>query len=241
MLAAALANTWTTGSSTDVSQIGTSLISFTIEKKIPVPGGVTQYHRFTGCVPNTFNLSITPNQPITGSFGILGKALVASDDPVAGATYQNPAFTPVMTAPLVVDIEIGGVPAVSECFNNLQLTLNNNNRAIECIGTLGPRETLLGRAEVGSQFSVLFNSNDLIDLLVSQAPTSLSFTTEDSSTQGSPDRPYGYTWFMPKVKFTANPVVAGGTNQDVVNAVTAQSLLDGTELTSLRVTRTHRA
>ena len=76
---------------------------------------------------------------------------------------------------------------------------------------------------------------------MSQAPTSLEFGTTDSSTQGSPDRPFKYTWFLPRVKFTANPVVAGGTNQDVVNAVSAQGLLDPDEETSLRVTRTHRA
>lgn len=241
MLAGALANIWTQGADTDMNEIGAELKSFTIEKKIPVPGGTTQYHRFTGCIVNTFSINIRPNQPITGTFGILGKALEPSDNAVAGATYVDPVLTPVMTAPLVVDIAIGGVPAVAECFNNLTLSLNNNNRAIECIGTLGPREVVLGRAEITAEFSVLFNSNDLIELLVNQAPTSLEFGTTDSSTQGSPDRPYKYTWFMPRVKFTANPVVAGGTNQDVVNAVSAQGLLDPDEETSLRVTRTHRA
>lgn len=222
---------------TDVLKIGTVLKSYTIEKKIPVPGGSTYYHRYTGCLINTMSLNIRPNAPITGSFGILGKALEPSEAIVAGATYTDPTLSPVMTAPRVVDIEIDGVAAVSKCFNGITLTLNNNDRAVECIGTLGPKEMVLGRAETQAQFQVLFNSNDLIEILVDQTEISLAFTTEDTAAIGSPPLNNGYEWFLPRVKFTANPVVAGGTNQDVINNVTAEGLLDSVTGTELMVTR----
>lgn len=205
--------------------IGTVLKSYTIEKKIPVPGGTTQYHRFTGCCVSQFSLDIKPNAPITGKFTFVGKAPVIDTAAIAGATYTDPALNPVMTAPRVVGIEIGGVSAISKCFNNLTFTLNNNTRAIECIGTLGPRETVLGRAEIQVQFGVLFNDSDLLALLVNQTETSLEFVTEDTSSLGSPNQHYSYTWELPRIKLTANPIVAGGTNQDVVNAVTAEALM----------------
>lgn len=237
LLAGAFCKDW----ASNVLNMGLLLKSFTLEKKIPVPGGTTQYHRFTGCTINGFSLNIRPNQPITGTFTILGKAVATATTAISGATYVDPDLTPVMTAPKVVNIEIGGVSAVSKCFNNLQLTLNNNNRAIECIGTLGPREVVLGRGEVTSQFSVLFNDSDLLQILLTQEETSLEFTTQDSSLVGSPAAPNFYDWLMPRVKFTADPVVAGGTNTDVVNAVNAQALMDPTTLTSLSVTRRARA
>jgi len=240
LMESAMAADWVTGAEVDTIQIGTELKSFTIEKKIPVPGGTTQYHRYTGCVMNGFSINIRPNQPITGSFSVLGKAVETSETAIAGATYTAANLTPVMTAPRVVDIEIGGVPAITKCFNNLTITLNNNNRVVECIGTLGPRETVLGRAEVSSQFSVLFSDSELLDILIDQSETSLYFSTVDTSGIGSPNAENKYNWEMPRVKFSADQVVAGGTNQDVVHAVTAQSLLDTNLGTSLQVQRTTR-
>jgi len=207
--------------------------SYTIEKQIPVPGGTTQFHRFTGCTVNGFTLNIAPNQPITGSFTMLGKAVTVATTAITGATYADPDLEPVMAAPNVVGIEIGGVPAVSSCFNNISFTMNNNNRAIECIGTLGAREVVLGRAELEATFSVLFSDSTLLNTLINQTESSLEFTTND--TNG-----VGYTWLMPRIKFSAAPVVASGTNTDVVTAVTARALKDSVSGTSLEITRTPR-
>lgn len=218
-------------------RIGTSLRSFTLEKKIPVPDGPTQYHRYAGCTINGFSFDVKPNQAITGSFTVLGKGVTVSESPLSGATYMNPHLTPVMTAPRVVGIEIGGVSAVSQCFNNLQIEMNNNNRAIECIGTLGAKELALGRCEITATFGVLFSDSTLLQTLIDQIETSLAFETDDTLTVGSPAEHNSYAWFLPRVKFTANPVVAGGTAQDVVNAVTSEGLLDPTTGTALQVTR----
>jgi hypothetical protein len=209
----------------DALHIGLTLKSFTIEKRIPVPGGITQYHRYTGCCANGFTLNIRPNQPITGTLTFIGKSPVIDTAAIAGASYGEPVLNPVMTAPKVVGIEVGGISAISKCFNNLVLTMNNNNRAIECIGTLGPRETVLGRAEVSVQFGVLFNDSDFLALLINQNETSLRFQTEDSSSIGSPLGGYWYSWFLPRMKLTADAIVASGTNTDVVNAVTAEALM----------------
>lgn len=236
MLAGAFCNAWVDGPR-DTLKIGTTLKSFTVEKKIPVPGGITQYHRFTGCTVNQFSLDIKPNAPITGKFTLIGKAVAVATAALSGSTYVNPTLTPVMTAPKVVGIEIGGIVAISRCFNSLTLSLNNNNRAIECIGTLGPKEMVLGRAEVQSQFQVLFNDSDLLIAMLTQTEQELGFGTEDSVAVGSPNQHDGYVWRLPRTKFSANPVVAGGTNTDVINAVTADGLLDSGTLTSLTVSR----
>lgn len=236
LLSAAFCSGWVAGAH-DTLAMGLLLKSFTIEKKIPVPNGITQYHRFTGCTVNTFSIDIKPNAPITGKFGISGRGVDIATTPISGAAYATPALNPVMTAPRVVGITVGGVSAVSKCFNSLTLTLNNNNRAIECIGTLGPRETVLGRADVTSTFGVLFNDSDLLINMLNQTETSLSFTTEDTHTLSSPNQHDGYVWTLPRVKYSANPVVASGTNTDVVNAVTAEGLMQLGTFTSLTASR----
>lgn len=232
LLSGAMCSLWDVHEALHIGQL---LKSYTIEKKIPVPGGTTQYHRFSGCCVNGFTLNIRPNQPITGSFTFQGKSPAIGTTALAGSSYLEPALTPVMTAPRVVGIEIGGVPAISKCFNNLVVTLNNNNRGIECIGTLGPRETVLGRAEVTSNFGVLFNDSDLFQMLIDQTENSFAFQTEDSSSIGSPLGGYWYRMYMPRIKLTADAIVAGGTNQDVVNEITAEALMPaagGSPLTS---------
>jgi hypothetical protein len=236
LLAGVMCDDWTS----NALVVGSTLKSFTIEKKIPVPGGTTQYHRFTGCVMNGMSINIRPNQPITGSFSVLGKAVTTAEAEIAGATYAASDLTPVMTAPRVVNIEIGGVSAVSKCFNNLQFSINNNDRVIECIGTLGPKEVVLGRMEAQAQFSVLFNDSDLLETLIDQVETSLEFQTDDNAVAGSPGVDNYYAWEFPRIKFTANPVVAGGTNTDVVNAVTAQALMQAGTLTSMNIRRKPR-
>lgn len=237
LLAGAMCADWVDLGANDRLRMGTELLSFTVEKKIPVPGGTTQYHRFTGCTMNQLDLDIKPNAAITGKFTIIGKGVDVATTAIAGSSYVSPLLNPVMTAPKVVGIEIGTVSAVSKCFNSLTLSLNNNNRAIECIGTLGPKETVLGRAEVTSSFQVLFNDSDLLLTMLNQTETELGFTTEDTHVLGSPNQHNGYKWLLPRVKFTADPVVAGGTNTDVINAVTAQGLMNLSTSTSLEITR----
>ena len=238
LLAGAFCADW----QSDLLKVGTAFKSFTVEKRIPVPGGVTQYHRYAGCTVNGFSFDIKPNAIITGSFTLLGKGVTTGEDSLPGATYSNPYLNPIMTAPRVVGIEIGGVPAVAQCFNNLQLSMNNNNRAIECIGTLGAKELALGRCEITATFGVLFNDSTLLKTLLDQVETSLRFQTNDSLQIGSPSGFNSFTWTIPRVKFTSNPVVAGGTNQDVVNTVAAEGLLDtiaGTALQCLRSPMLH--
>lgn len=228
LLSGAMCYTW----ASDTLLIGEVFKSFTIEKKIPITGGGFEYHRFPGCLVDNFSLDVKPNAVITGSFQIQGKTPTHATTALTGATYADPAYNPVFRAPRVVDIDIGGVAAISRCFDSFQITLNNNNRAVECIGTLGTKEVVLGQVSVTSTFSVLFNSSDLLDILLTQVATSLGITMEDD--QGTPA---SYAFLLEKVKFTANQVVAGGSKQNLVNAVTAQAIMNPDDFNTMTITR----
>ncbi|HVQ48491.1 MAG TPA: phage tail tube protein, partial [Mycobacterium sp.] len=151
----------------------------------------------------------------------------------SGATYVDPVMTPVFTAPLVTDISISGIAASAMCFSNITLTLANNDRALECIGSLGAREMALGRAEVTIAFSLYYADSELLEMLMVQTEFAMAFTLTDSDTPAN-----SYIFEIPRAKLTQCNVVAGGTGQDVMADCVASGLLDTVTGTSLRITRT---
>lgn len=227
-LAGAMCDDW----SSDVLVVGKMLKSFTIEKTLPIDDVTNDYHEISGAIVNSFTLNIAPNAPITGSFEFLGKDYNVTHDVFAGATYTDPAFNPIFTAPLVTDIEISAIAASTQCFSNITLTLNNNARALECIGHLGAREMNLGRAEVTLAFSLYYADGDLLDDLLSQTEMAISFVVNDSDTPMN-----SYRFELPRAKLTQVNVVAGGTGQDVIADCVAQALFDAVTETPLAITR----
>lgn len=213
-------------------KVGTILKSFTIEKTLPLDEVDSDYHGITGAIMNGFSLTIAPNAAITGSFEILAKDYGVTHAVITGGTYTDPVFNPIFTAPLVTDIEISAIAAAAQCFNNITLTLNNNARALECIGHLGAREMNLGRAEVTLAFSLYYADGDLLDDLTDQTEMAISFTVNDSD-----DPSNSYTFTLPRAKLTQCNVVAGGTGQDVVADCVATGLYDPVTDTPLLVSR----
>jgi hypothetical protein len=227
-LSGAMCSDW----ATNVLKVGTLRKSFTVEKTLPVTTGVSDYHRIPGSIINGFTLTIAPNAIVTGTFDILGKSYDTEAAIVTGATYVSPALRPVFTAPLVTDIVIEGVPATGKCFTSMVLTLNNNYRALECIGTLGARDMSMGRCEITFAFSLYYSDASLLDYLTAQTELDISFTLTDAATP-----PNTYHYALHRAKLTQCNVVAGGTGTDVLAECVATALLDTTQGTPLTITR----
>lgn len=173
------------------------------------------YHRYYGCIADTCTLTITPNQPITGSFGLIGTTFDTDTDEAAGATYAPASTTQVMTAPLVTAITLlddqGNTvfDVMTSCWTNLVINFASNNRAIPCIGTLGNRESVLGRFEVTIDYSVYFANDFMTDALKAQTDFKLIVSMLDNLGNE-------YDLEFPRVRVSTAEVTAGGTGQDVV-------------------------
>jgi hypothetical protein len=198
---------------------------------IPIDGspGSDLFQLFSGCVADTFNLSITPNEIITGSFGFVGLAMTTPDTE-AGTTYNDSGFAPVMTAPLVTGIELLsytddgslGTPVTwlsQSCFMGIDISLNNNGRGLPCIGFLGNKATSLGRLETSISGTIYYTGDEPLDALIDQTPYQFRVTCEDS--EGN-----SYEFFFPRVKFSTATANASGTNTDVMVEFTMQALVD---------------
>ncbi len=219
--------------------------TFTIEKKMtstPLDSAVQTelFQVFSGCTADTFNLSITPNEIITGSFGFIG---MQATFPVAetGDTYNESGFSPVMTAPLVTGIELlshttdgtEGTPVAwltGSCFTGIEISGSNNGRGLSCIGVLGNKATSLGQFEISISGSLYYTGNDPLDALVDQTPYQFRITCENSEGDS-------YFFFFPRVKFSAATALASGTNTDVMVEFTMQALTDGFRKYTMEIER----
>lgn len=209
----------------DETMIGKDQLSYTVEKRFPDPAtpGNFFYHRIPGCVTNTFNLSVSPEEPATVSMGIIGKGLITDTAEIAGATYVVPDNPVVLRGPDTVMLDIKGHSVAVNCFGEFSLDLNNNYRGVLCLGHLGNKEVAIGRAEITAAMQVYFSSNELLDALLSQEETTLDFALR---TDAAIDPGSYFAVHMPRVKFTQNSVVAGGSGEDVINDISLQALFN---------------
>lgn len=212
---------------------GDTLSLFMVEKRFRDPSGTYLYHRFDDSAIASMSIAVSPGAEVSASVSYSGGELTMADTIISGATYTDPGVRPVFTAPEVTEITLGGISATL-CFQSLNLEFNSNVRGIECIGTLGFREQVLGRFEASITGAAYFVDNSLLQYLVDQ--TEFAVTVELADSQGNK-----YAFDYPRCKMTAGNANAGGTGQDVVQNVTIQALYDPTRLYTCIVTRTHVA
>jgi hypothetical protein len=238
MLSALLRDVWGTGMYDGVALtpdqliVGALLKTYTIEKRFSMPGGVFDYHRFRNCAVANGSITITPGAPIVGKVTIAGGPLDEPDDAeIPGSVYTSAGEEPVMTAPLVTELTIDAGTVVARCLSQFVVNLNSNVRGIQCIGTLGEREKVLGRFEAAMTGTVYFASDDMLLHLLHQDTFPVTLKITDSLGAF-------YTFEFPRCKVTAAPVTAGGgTNSDVTVALAMSALFDEAKGSTLLITR----
>jgi hypothetical protein len=206
---------------------------YLLEKRFNNPAGGYIYHRIVDSAVASMSVNITPGKEVMASVAYSGGQMTLTETILSGATYPDPGTRPLFTAPEVSEISIAGITSTL-CFTDLAMEFNSNVRGIECIGTLGFKEQVLGRFEATLRGSAYFASNDLLDYLLAQTTFASTVTIDDA--QGNK-----YEFEFPRCKMTAGSAQATGTNQDVINNVSIQALYDPNTLCTVKVTRTQVA
>jgi Phage tail tube protein len=213
--------------------VGNALSLYAVEKRFTNPAGGFIYHRFHDSALSSMSINVSPGKEVSVSVAVSGGSMEPVETALAGVTYPDPGVRPLFTAPEVSEVTVAGLTNAL-CFNDLSIELNSNVRGVECIGTLGFKEQVLGRFEATIRGSAYFTSNDLLDYLINQQSFASTIVLDDP--EGNK-----YEFFFPRCRMTTGGANASGTNQDVVSAVTMQALYDPTRLYTVMVTRTHVA
>ena len=206
LLEAIMCDTWTS----DVLNIGTNDKSFSIEKHMQ---DIDKYITYTGMRASSMELSFSYGEMVTGKFSFMGNGV---DTPAASLVGTGSILPPTTTGILnstsdVTGILINGVAIGGISIKSISLTVDNQYRAIEAIGSDAPVNASKGTANITGSMEAYLSAE------------SFDF--------------YGRVLNLPRVKLSGEAPQSGGLDQDVMITVDFTALIDSATSTSLRITR----
>ena len=210
--------------SSNVLNTGTTVSSFTLEDGAL---DITQYRAFTGCMVNTMQMSIAPNQMTTATFGIIGKNMTQSTSPLDAtltAASNNEPFDSFSGA-----ISEGG--STIAYVNTIDFTLNNNLNPTFALGAVTTPQMEFGMSTLEGTMTVFYQDAALITKFLNETESSLSIVLDDRVAG------LNYTLLMPRIKINgaAVPVASPASRLLTIPFV---ALRDSSTGTQLRITRT---
>jgi hypothetical protein len=119
--------------------------------------------------------------------------------------------------------EINGTDYLAWCMSQVVVSFKNNGRAIDCLGTLGAAEIVLGRFECEITMQVYAGTDTYVIMDCFLANGELAFAFEALDSLGN-----SYWFEFDRCRIEKCTEVAGGTNQDVILAVTLEALVTAT-------------
>jgi hypothetical protein len=192
-----------------------------------------QFHTHRGACVESLNLSIEIGKIVESSWGLMTFGL----DPVTGVTEAQiegssfgtaTASTPMNAVTNLQNFTIDGVP-YSGCISSLKLQVKNNIRAIQCLGSLNPKNMKLGTIEVTGDMEFYFNEGSNYAKFVKGTEFDFGFALVDNAGNS-------YTFDLPRCKFETGEVVAGGRNTDVMFSAKWRGLYDSTSGRVIQIT-----
>ena len=228
-LEAALCGTW----NANELENGTVRRFYTVRKHFQDMSPV-QYHLYRGTAVEGFNFTMELGAIVSGAFSLLSFGI----DPLTGimtTPYDGESTTPApSTVPLNAvtnfqDFMLDGVP-YSGCVSRMSLTLANNIRAIQCLGSLTARDMRLGRIEITGEMEFYFNDASVYDKFVKGTELDIAFALEDATGNR-------LTFDLPRVKFETGEAVASGQNTDVMISASYRALYSANDSYVMKLTR----
>lgn len=210
---------------------GTATPSFTIEV---AHLDLEKAQVYTGCVINTMAVNLSIGQLATITFGIEAQSSTRVDNYVgssgiyiSGATYTAAATHPTLDPIGVQEIRVGGADYAAQ---SLALSLTNNARPREQIGTLGP--VSIARGYFGATGQVTAYLEDWTDhnAFAGNTATDLWFAAIDANGRG-------WSLSLPQVKFSDVTAPVQGNNTDVFKNIAVTAYKDATEACTVRLQR----
>jgi hypothetical protein len=210
--------------SSDVLNTGTTVKGFTIEDGAL---DITQYRAFSGCMVNTMQMSIAPNQMTTATFGIMGKNMTQSSSPLDASLTAASGNEPFDSYSGTIS-EGGSTIAY---VNSIDFTLNNNLNPAFVLGSTTSPQMEFGTSSLEGTMTVYYQDAALITKFLNETESSLSIVLDDRVAG------LNYTLLMPRIKINGAAVPVANP-QSRLMTIPFVALRDSSTGTQLRVTRT---
>jgi hypothetical protein len=172
---------------------------------------VSEYKTFKGMVVNTLNLSINVGEIVSGAMNFIGKSGKLQSSTLGTGSEIDAPENDVMNAVDNIKYVMEGDTAFAGEIQELTVAMNNALRAQKAIKNLGNVGVGLGTLEVTGTLNAYFEGGaaSLYKKYQNKTRTSLSIRFTDTDNNS-------YILTLPKIKFTAGDITAGGQDDDVI-------------------------
>lgn len=194
---------------------------------------------YRGMLVNTFNINVSYGSIATASFELLGndyEPVDAEEDFMTdGRTINAAAATNSMNGSVdmsfVANSAAGVLGASQFCTQSVEINLNNNLTAQNCIGKIAPQDYSEGTAQISVTLSAYLADENwsLLARKLSQDPIQFGFITKNL------DGFYGF--YLPAIQLSFDDPSSAGQNQDVILNMSGVAKGGAGGLKALRVYR----
>ena len=225
-LESAMQGTWdNTPTGPDVLKVGTTPKYFSIED---AANDISQFRLFTGMSVGSMSFSITPNQMVTSTIGMLGKdmAISGTGKTVDAATIAQPFDS------YSGDLALGNVASSSviATVTSLEFSINNALNPTFVIGDDSTPFLESGMATVEGTFSAYFEDETLINRFIDEVESELIVSVDDPTGANT------YSFGFPKIKINGADVSVDGQTSRIIT-MPFVALYDVTEETNFYIER----
>ena len=199
----------------DKIQIGTTKKSFSLEKAFL--DLTTKALIYKGMIVSSMSISATYGEVVTGTFTFSGNSYQEVDSSAEfitdGRTIDAPATTKSMNGSVdmsfLVSSAVGALDSVTFCIQSVELSLDNNLTAQNCIGRIGPRDYSEGTAQISISISAYLSDSNwsILAKKISQESFALGFILSNE------DGFYGF--YLPSIQVSFDDPSSPGQNQDI--------------------------
>ena len=211
--------------STNVLKIGTTPKYFSFED---AANDIAQFRLFTGMAVSTLNVSIAPNQMVTGTFDLVGKTMTQAGTTASTGGTPTASSTNAPFDSYSGTITDGGSGLA--IVTSLDFSLTNSFAPTFVIGSDSAQQLEFGRAIVEGTMTVYYEDETLINKFLNETESSLSVSVDDPTGAST------YTFEFPRVKYNGAAVPVQNPASRLIT-IPFVSLYDTTEGTNLKLTR----
>lgn len=226
-MAAVMCSDWDSG----VLTTGTQDSSYTFEKEFK---DINKFIVFTGQRASSMNLEMSYGSIITGSFAFMGAGASTPTTSAVGDS-EGVSAPPLATEVYVGSSDVGSVTIDGEstdiCISSISLTVDNQLRSIECIGSLYPGNQKKGTSSVTGSMEMYLDADtfQIYKDSLESAKIALEYTITDGTNS--------YTFLLPRLTLEVEAPQSGGLDSDVTLSASFTAIFDPTEETNLKITR----
>ena len=194
---------------------GSTMKSYTLEV---AHTDIEVYRQFTGMIAAKLNLKLSVGAIVTGSVEFIGKGFKLAGASDMGQLVPSTGYSPANATRGVFDVFENHTPiAASTYIKSADLTIDNSLRAQDAVGVFGNAGVASGTFNVTASLELYFADRMLYEKFLNQEASSLSIPILDGAGNG-------YVFEMPRIKYTAAKVNAGGLDQDNLLKVELRAL-----------------